>query len=366
LRVSATTGENAVKFDRVAQTITSLCLDRRVRATILGSAGLLIGAAAGVASYAFLHEPRQVTLRRLTIHLPRAAGRIPPAGLRVLHLSDTHFQGRDWRERAKIDRIRRLVAGLEVDLLVHTGDFVHTDGGLDNVAALLDALPTPRLGRYAVLGNHDYTRYNTFAAAARMWQGFCRQESLQGAGRRPLPPTPAQLLRFGRYVRATPLDGKRTGVNNVARLTELLAGRDVHILHNQAVHLGCRVGVAGFDLYLAGVDDVGEGRPRLHHALDGVPPGAPVILLSHNPDILESPRISRADLVLAGHTHGGQIVLPLWGPAHTQSLILERTHVAGCFRWGACQVYITRGIGEGIPVRLGAKPEFALITVLPG
>lgn len=350
----------------IAQSIANLCLDRTVRKAVMDGAGLLFGAGAGVASYAFLHEPLQVTLRQLTIHLPRAAGHIPPAGLRILHLSDTHFQGRDWRERAKIDRIRRLVAGLEVDLLVHTGDFVHTDTGLANVNALLDALPAPRLGRYAVLGNHDYTQYNTYAAITRMWQSFRQEESMRGHCRRPWPATPGQLLRFGRYVRATPLDGRRTGVNDVARLTELLTGRGFCILHNRSVHIGQSSGHTDMDLYLAGVDDVTEGRPRIQHALDGVPPQAPVILLSHNPDILESPRIGRVDLVLAGHTHGGQIVLPLWGPAHTQSLVLARTHAAGCFHWGACQVYITRGVGEGIPVRLGAKPEFALITVLPG
>lgn len=354
-----------MKLMGLAQSIAGLWLDRRVREVAFGSAGLFFGAGAGVASYAFLHEPLQVSLRQLTVRLPRAAGHIPPEGLRILHLSDTHFQGRDWRERAKIERIRRLAAGLEVDLLVHTGDFVHTDTGLANVAALLDALPTPRLGRYAVLGNHDYTQYNTYAALTRMWQTFCREESRRSGGRRRWPPTPGKFLRFGRYVRATPLDGRRTGVNDVASLTELLTSRDFCILHNQSIHVGRRAGVGMFDLYLAGVDDVTEGRPRIHHALDDVPPAAPVILLSHNPDILESPRIGRVDLVLSGHTHGGQIVLPFWGPAHTQSLMLARTHVAGCFRWGACQVYITRGIGEGIPVRLGAKPEFALITVLP-
>jgi hypothetical protein len=91
--------------------------------------------------------------------------------------------------------------------------------------------------------------------------------------------------------------------------------------------------------------------------------GAPVVLLSHNPDILASPQIDRVDLVLAGHTHGGQIRLPLWGPAHTQTEHLARAEVSGYFQRGRTHVYITRGVGEGIPLRFGAGPQIALITV---
>ena len=118
------------------------------------------------------------------------------------------------------------------------------------------------------------------------------------------------------------------------------------------------------DIYLAGVDDVSEGHPRLARSLAGVPAEAPVILLSHNPDILESSQMGRVDVVLAGHTHGGQIVLPLWGPAHTQSQHVSRDHVSGYFRRGRTHVYITRGIGEGFPLRFGAGPQIALITVV--
>jgi predicted MPP superfamily phosphohydrolase len=118
------------------------------------------------------------------------------------------------------------------------------------------------------------------------------------------------------------------------------------------------------DLYIAGVDDVVEGAPDVLQALAGIPQDAPTLLLSHNPDILEEPGIEQVDLVLSGHTHGGQVVLPLVGPAHTQSQYLKRSEVAGHLWRGKTQVYITRGIGEGIPLRLGAAPQVTLITLV--
>jgi uncharacterized protein len=324
--------------------------------------GLLAGVGAGVASYAYLHEPLRVRLDRLTIRLPNAAANLPRAGLRILHLSDTHFRGVHWRELVKIDSIRRACAGLEYDLLIHTGDFLHDDGGMDNVLALLDTLPRPLLGKYAVFGNHDYTTYSHSEMWRRSWERFhalnqdaSRNQSTAARVRR--------LFHFGRYVVNMPLDLKRTGKNDVNALEQALVERGFETLHNRHVRL-TRPDV-GLDIYLAGVDDCVEGVPHLQGALGPVPYDAPTILLSHNPDILMEPGIEQADLILAGHTHGGQIVLPLVGAAHTQSAHLSRREVSGYLCRGKTQVYITRGIGEGIPLRLGAAPQITLITVAP-
>ncbi len=333
------------------------------------SLGLFLGVGVGLASYAYWHEPLNIDFEQLTIHLPNAKGRLPIQGLRILHLSDTHFQGIDWREHAKIERIRRLTTDLEYDLLIHTGDFWHLESGLPNLLALLDVLPQPRIGSYGVFGNHDYTHYDSVSAIPRMWETFRNREAELRQGD-PLPApvamlnTLAQLWRFSRYVRNTPLDMIRTGSNNPTKLAQALQARGMEILHNRSVHLRDRPGEPdGIDLYLAGVDDVQEGRPHLGDALVNRLTDAPVILLSHNPDIVESPQIDTIDLLLSGHTHGGQIVLPLWGPAHTQVQHLARANVAGYLQRGKTQVYITRGIGEGIPLRFGARPQITLITV---
>jgi predicted MPP superfamily phosphohydrolase len=336
----------------------------------LAAAGAGLAAAAGAAAlgYALLVEPQNIGLERREIHLPDATGRLPEGGLRILHLSDSHFSGREWREQGKIERVKQLVRDVECDLLIHTGDFVHYDSGLANVAALLDVLPQPRLGAYAVFGNHDYTHYNMKEALPRMWRTFSEEDrqryALAGSVER-VYLAASRWLRYVRYVRNTPLDGRRTGSNDTGALTALLTQRGMRVLHNQVVHLHepHRGAQQGLDLYLAGIDDVYEGRPRLGETLDCVPQGATVVLLSHNPDIIASPRLDRIDLVIAGHTHGGQLVLPLWGPAHTQSAYLTRRNVAGYFVHGRTQFYITRGMGEGIPLRFNAQPQIALLTI---
>jgi hypothetical protein len=336
-------------------------------AWLAGLAAAGAAAGAGAFAYAFWVEPLDVRLDRLTVHLDANEGSLPPGGLRILHLSDSHFQGgtRNGRERAKIARIRQLTAGLEYDLLVHTGDFIHFDGGLENALALLDAVPKPRLGSFGVFGNHDYTHYNMVEAVPRMWRSFRAIEQERDELRGPLALAAARAtrwLRYVRYVRNTPLDGRRTGSNDVDTLAEALLRRGMTLLHNRAVRLN--VPASGLDVVLAGVDDVSEGRPHLGNTLADVPTGLPVILLSHNPDIIGSSQLPRVDLVLAGHTHGGQIVLPLWGAAHTQSAYLTRANVAGHFTEGRTQVYVSRGLGEGIPLRFLAGPQVTLITLV--
>lgn len=337
---------------------------RRKSGVVAAGAALVAAAGTAVLGYALLIEPQNIGMEQLEVRLPDAAGRLPKEGLRILHLSDSHFSGREWREKGKIERVKRLVRDVECDLLVQTGDLIHYDNGLGNVEALLDVLPQPRLGAYAVFGNHDYTHYNMKEALPRMWRTFSDEEHGRYARANPLQRvylSASRWPRYVRYVRNTPLDGRRTGSNDTVALTALLTKRGMRVLHNQVVHL--HEPQRSLDLYLAGIDDVYEGRPRLGETLDCVPQGATVVLLSHNPDIIASPRLDRVDLVLAGHTHGGQLVLPFWGPAHTQSAYLSRRNVAGHFWHGRTQLYITRGMGEGIPLRFNAKPQIALITL---
>jgi hypothetical protein len=373
----------------------------QTRAQLLGGAALLSALGSAVAAYAFLREPMQVRLDRLTIRLPNAKGHLPPQGLRVLHISDTHFRGADWREQPKINSIHKACANLEYDLLVHTGDFLHEDSGLPNLLALLDKLPAPRLASFAVFGNHDYCVYSHDQVLARAWRNFQSLRQMHAptpvaisvesqltpardqhghdeAGRngangyangkgnngaRSTPLTHARTLyEFGHYFANSPLDLKRISQNDINALEAALTTRGFQPLHNCGIRLTSAE--AGVDLYIAGVDDVIEGTPELQRVLADIPPDAPTILLSHNPDILAEPGIEQADLVLAGHTHGGQIVLPLLGAAHTQSAHLRRREVAGYLRRGKTQVYITRGVGEGIPLRFGAAPQVTLITLL--
>ena len=340
-------------------------LDNKTQMQLISGLGMLMGVGAGLAGYSILHEPLNIHLEELTIQLPKASGHLPAQGLRILHLSDTHFRGLAWREQAKIDRIRRLTAGLSYDLLVHTGDFWHEETGLQNLLTLLDVLPRPRLGGYGVFGNHDHVCYSHSDMLVRNWERYQRENGKTSNGH---PPTLSEQARefyaFARFFMNKPFVLKRVHFNNKELLRRALADKGIEILNNRTVHLVDRPGQAdGVDLYLAGVDDLSEGWPDIPKALDGVPPERPVVILSHNPDILEWPGIERADIVLSGHTHGGQIVLPWFGPVHTHSDHLPRHEVAGRLQRGNTQVYVTRGVGEGIPLRFGARPQIALITV---
>ncbi len=353
------------------------------------SLGALTGLGLGAAGYAVLHEPLQVRLDKLDITLPHAAGRLPSRGLRILHLSDTHFQGLAWREQAKIDRIRTLTQNLDYDLLIHTGDFWHNEAGLANTLRLLDALPQPRLGAFGVLGNHDYACYSHGDMLSRNWQSYREHvpsDEVDGGetggsgpnGQKGMPFVDRlvggalDVWRFGRYFMNVPFELERVYFNDTALLEAKLAERGMTLLHNGAQHLN----QDGADLFLAGVDDVSEGKPSVATATRDVPDDAPLILLSHNPDIMCDPATRRADLVLAGHTHGGQIVMPGIGPLHTHSQYLSRKNASGYQQiQGGPQdslqntserpthVYVSRGIGEGIPLRFAATPQITLVTV---
>ena len=333
---------------------------------LAGITGLGAGLGAVLAGYAYLHEPFAVRLDRLRLRLPNSRGRLPATGLRLLHLSDFHFRGADQREHLKIERVREITANLEYDLLIHTGDFLHYDAGMENVLALLDVLPKPRLGAFGVLGNHDYAVYNMSKAVSYTWGNFVAKESRLAES----PPPYRQIsrrestrryLRFALHLLHNRIDGEPTGTNDVPRLHYELERHGMQMLHNRSVRLAGEQ----LDIVLAGVDDLQEGHPDLAAAFAGVNADAPLLLLSHNPDILQARAAHRADLVLAGHTHGGQIVLPFLGAAHTQSDMLRRAEASGYLRVGDTQIYINRGLGEGIPLRFGAPPHLTLITLLP-
>jgi uncharacterized protein len=118
------------------------------------------------------------------------------------------------------------------------------------------------------------------------------------------------------------------------------------------------------DCYLAGIDDFSRGEPDVTRALAHWPEGMPCLLASHNPDVL--PEVPPAvDLTVCGHTHGGQVVLPLIGPIATSSEYGRR------FLEGRVEApargYVGRGLGVAhLPVRVNCPPELTLLTLIPG
>ena len=264
---------------------------------------LLVGAAAGaVLLFGYWQATSEPVLRSATIAL-----RDWPAGarpVRAILISDLHVAGPDMppeRLRRIVDRINALRA----DLVLIAGDLV-SDRRLSTrryavreAIAPLAALRAP-LGVVAVLGNHDHWRD---AAAARA--------GLRSAG--------------------------------------------VRVLDNRAVALG--------PLAIGGVDDDFTGHARLAEVVEEVRAlrGAR-LLLSHSPDPFA--RVpSDVGLTLAGHTHGGQIVLPWVGALETMSRYGDR-YRCGFVREHGKLLLVTAGLGTSIaPLRIGAPPEFWLLTL---
>lgn len=310
--------------------------------------GSLLAAAtgAGAAIYATQVERARVQLDRYTVEVDRPG--LPPGGISILHLSDFHFRAGGVVQARKIAALRRQLAGARYDLVALTGDLVHDAAGLPVALALIEGLQ-PRLGVFSCPGNHDYAEYSVWGVLGHTW----RADELRNTARK--------LVEFARKVLRNELVRLPVTFNDVPAMHAALRERGVEPLVNRAR----RVRGADCDFWVAGVDDPTEGQPDLSAALADVPDDAFLLLLAHNPDIWLDPRARGADLVLAGHTHGGQVRLPMLGAAHTQGTHLTRRRPAGWFMHGGARMFVSRGLGESIPLRFGARPQAALIRVAP-
>ena len=256
--------------------------------------------------YAWLVEPNWI---EVTQHEARFKT-LPEEfnGLVVAHLSDLHISRYGIRER----RVLTLLAEAKPDVVVVTGDFTLEGSDPAAIQRFLRDLRDlhPPFGIWAVLGNHDH------------WY----------------PPA-----------------------ENYAAVRQLFKDAGVALLVNQWGRLG-----KGRDtLSLIGVDDPFSGYADLAVALKGTQRTPFAILLTHSPQIFIKADLMKFDLVLAGHTHGGQIRLPgigaLWLPAGSED------YESGWFYGQSAQMYVTRGVGTSIlPFRLFCRPEIALITLKRG
>jgi predicted MPP superfamily phosphohydrolase len=266
---------------------------------------------AGFAVAGVLEALADPVVRKTAVELPDwPAGAAP---IRVALVSDIHI-GNIAMDTARLDRIVGQIEATKPDLIVLAGDFVvgHNASGIEARAALLTA-PLTRLkaplGTVAVLGNHEY------------WTD---------AG------------RVGRALKA--------------------AG--VTVLDNEASRWG--------PILLVGVSDTFSGHDDIAKALAHAKAiGGPAVVLSHSPDVV--PGLPPAvHLLLAGHTHCGQVVLPLIGalpalsPLARGRRVYDQRYRCGMIHDPGRTVIVTGGVGSGtLPMRIGAPPDFWLVTLGP-
>jgi predicted MPP superfamily phosphohydrolase len=230
--------------------------------------------------------------------------RLPEAynGVRIVHLTDLHHSL--FTPLEDIERAIHLANLLHPDVVALTGDYVTLSPSyIWPVARALGKVRAP-WGVFAVLGNHDF-----------------------------------QV--------------------DADEITRALRAQRIRVLRNSHFALRARAST----LWVLGVDDLWWRADDLAAALRSVPARDPKILLCHNPVGIRQAAEQGIDLVLSGHTHGGQVRLPVVGSVYGRSKLGER-FVEGWNRLNGTQIYVSRGIGKVLlPVRLGCPPEIACLRL---
>lgn len=286
-------------------------LTASTRPSFAGRVARLVGRNWARFGYAYHVEPTWLAVNRITLPvrgLPAAL-----AGVRVAHLSDFHC-GAHIPEGYLEGAIERTAAE-SPDLIALTGDFIDRGPRHAATAARLFRHLKAPLGVFGVLGNHDFSVHT--AGGAR----------------------------------------KHPGLDRV--VADALGSEGVTVLRNRSV----RVERGGAGLLVAGVDDLWSGEADASMALGGNCEDTPRVLLAHNPQTAEQFDGQRADVILSGHTHGGQIDWPGFG-----RLLLHksaRRWAAGLYNVGGRHLYVNTGVGFGWRFRFGVRPELAIFTLQP-
>ncbi len=255
--------------------------------------------------YGAVVEPRMIVVTERTVPFPYSKP------LTIAVVSDFHVG--PYKGTPFLQRVVKRINDLHPDLVFLAGDFLF-DGSSSpsDLAPFKDLLPS--IGTYAVLGNYDTSN--------------------------------------------------AVGNTEQAALVDTLNGMNVHVLRDASI----TARTSGGPLGIAGVRDVRTEGADPGKAFGQIPAGTPTILIAHNPDIILDWRSLQAKLIISGHTHGGQVRLPFYGPIPPLPTRLGRKYDQGTFTLtGGTVLAITRGVGETASrVRLFAPPEILLLRTVPG
>jgi predicted MPP superfamily phosphohydrolase len=263
---------------------------------------------AGGALYTRFIEPSWLDTERHEVQLATERSQTP---IKVLHLSDLHAS-----DVVGLDYIREAIqvgVSLKPDVVCLTGDYITTkydqfDRYAEILSALSQAAPT-----VASLGNHD----------GGAWAAWLHR-----------------------------------GYSTTTEVRLLLNRAGIQLLHNSSHPLTVR----GRTLNLAGLGDAWAGEIHPERVLAKSGGSSPTILLSHNPDTKDRLPGYQWDLLLCGHTHGGQLLLPMFGTPFAP--VRDKRYVRGLHRWENRWLHITKGIGNLHGTRFNCRPEVSLLTLV--
>lgn len=284
-----------------------------------GAWALAGGAALG--AYAFL-EPYRYRLTRKKVPIGHGS-----PSLTVLHVSDTHLAAGDARLLRFLEGLPAEI-GFVPDVVAVTGDMIEEDAAIEPLVAALSGIEA-RIGRFFVYGSHDY-----YASSGPAYLKYF---------------TGGEISRTAQRRDESPMtDGLQSkGWIDVMNRTEIVTGE----------HGTIRI---------AGVDDPYLDRERTDH-IERSDRDDLAIALVHAPDVVSEWALNQFDLVLAGHTHGGQVRIPGAGAVVT-NCSLPRDLAAGLSRVGSTWLHVSPGLGTGryTPIRFNCRPEATLLYLDPG
>jgi uncharacterized protein len=255
-------------------------------------------------------EKNDILTPLITIQNPQLADSL--GRFRTIHISDLHLRKFGYLEHRTVSLINRM----DPDIIFVTGDLL--GNGESSIPACLDFFSqiTAQYGIWAVLGNSDH-------------------------------------FHNGKYIDTT-------------QFIQRLKKHGIQVLQNENRKISISFDTTSSSqkwFWLIGVDDPYLGYNDLHLAINGIPETDPKLLLSHSPDIIDDAVDMKIDLMLSGHTHGGQIRFPFIGPVITQSIYRQK-YAAGIFNIKNITLYVNRGIGtSGIPIRLFCRPELTILSI---
>ncbi|HEY8745601.1 MAG TPA: metallophosphoesterase [Chloroflexota bacterium] len=294
-------------------------------------------AAAALAADSLWLEPHRLQRRCYTVPLNGLP--LDLDGLTILHLSDFHYVPRDAWLSTRLAELAAETAANPPDLIAFTGDLVEWDEDAPAIAALLGAM-TARLGSFAVLGNHDY-----------------------GNAVDPHDPERHSLMNAFSELVGVPLQRYRERLpkpagNCIVPIIAALEHEHVTLLRNTAV----RLSVGATPLWIGGVDEPHQHRANPALVFAAIPAHDLVLLLAHSPEVLECSFPRSPDLILAGHTHGGQVRLPWLSPLVTHTRVPLPAY-QGLIATQHGPMHISPGIGASIPLRFRCPPEVTTLVL---
>ena len=253
--------------------------------------------------YSLIFEPNNIQVEKINI----AIENLPESfdGAKIVHLTD--FHSKNFGEREK--KVLEILEDINPDFIFITGDFIdYRTKDINSCQEFWRKLSNQHQGKtFGVLGNHEH------------------------------------------WIKSP----------DISAIKKLLEEGGISILNNE----NRKIFQGNKYIYLLGVDDPDSKKDDLPKAMIGAEENIPKILLAHSPDIVDNLRGEKVDLILVGHTHGGQIripfVKPFWVPPKNRG-----KYASGLFEIGKTILYVNRGIGmAALPVRFNCPPEIAVIEL---